>query len=68
MPLQLSYSRQKTAVILAMIGGITGFIINGLGAWFRIDWLLATGIILFFGTVIAFVVSYFGYSEKKIDQ
>ena len=60
--------RQRTAVTLTIVSDIVGFILNALGAWLRIEWLFITGIIIFFGSVIVFVILYFGHSNSNNEN
>jgi hypothetical protein len=55
---------QKIAVTLTIVSDIIGFILNALGAWLRIEWLFITGIVIFFGSIIVFVILYFGHDKN----
>jgi hypothetical protein len=56
--------RQTIAVTLTLVSDIIGFILNAMGAWFRIEWLFTMGIIIFFGSVIVFAILYFGHDKN----
>ena len=60
--------RQTMAVTLTIVSDIVGFILNALGAWFRIEWLFTMGIIIFFGSVIVFVILYFGHDKNLFNS
>jgi hypothetical protein len=62
---QVAVNRSKGKVTLTIVSDIMGFILNALGAWLGIEWLFVIGIVIFFGSVIVFVILYFGHSNSN---
>jgi hypothetical protein len=56
-----THSRQRIGLYVGIAGFIIGIVLNVLGSWYRNDWMFFMGILLFFGGVTGFIISYFGH-------